>query len=161
MWSEVHAHDSAKRASRRRWVVVNPCATRGVDGAQRGPARYDVRDRSSLRQMWGVALKGNAPQATQICVCVLAMPFRRHRKGRERVGPVQPGSRPAAVGRAGPFRPDSGKNIRSSSSRLGVRVTRPVHYGRTIQVRQAGAMEFERSCRDCRLSCSDSARSAY
>ncbi len=32
----------AKRASRHasgRWVVVNPCATRGMDGAQRGLAR--------------------------------------------------------------------------------------------------------------------------
>jgi hypothetical protein len=38
----------AKRASRRAsggWVVVNPYATRGMDGAQRGLARCDVRDK--------------------------------------------------------------------------------------------------------------------
>jgi hypothetical protein len=94
----------AKRASRRAsggWVMVNPCATRGMDGALRGPCsvrgpRQDSEwpEQKGWSQRWGIALKRRRPAsvATLCCCfeygckgwsCALATQFRRRPKGRE------------------------------------------------------------------------------
>jgi hypothetical protein len=87
-------------------------------------ARYDVRDR--IRQSEKAAgnggakpQKGNAPQASQLCVCVLNTDARLWRRlgyafsAAQGTGVSRPGAsatgrsqRPAAVERAGPFRPE-------------------------------------------------------